>query len=90
VLFEPDHDDAQRIPDYICAFNWALLGLRRRFPVQPGPAELMSGRARMPGPVRELQSRDRRRVSDPAGTGPTARGDTRARRSAGERSRLPR
>jgi len=35
VLSEPAHDDAQRIPDYICAFNWTLMGLRKRFPAQP-------------------------------------------------------
>jgi uncharacterized protein len=35
VLSEPGHDDAQRIPDYLCAFNWTLMGLRKRFPVQP-------------------------------------------------------
>lgn len=38
VLSEPAHDDAQRIPDYLCAFNWTLLGLRRRFPAQGVPA----------------------------------------------------
>ena len=25
VLSEPAHDDAQRVPDYLCAFNWTLL-----------------------------------------------------------------
>jgi uncharacterized protein len=35
VLSEPGHDDAQRIPDYLCAFNWTLMGLRKRFPAQP-------------------------------------------------------
>jgi uncharacterized protein len=35
VLSEPAHADAQRIPDYLCAFNWTLMGLRKRFPVQP-------------------------------------------------------
>jgi hypothetical protein len=34
VLSEPAYEDAQRIPDYLCAFNWTLMGLRRRFPVQ--------------------------------------------------------
>lgn len=38
VLSEPDYDDAQRIPDYICAFNWTLMGLRKRFPAQAGNA----------------------------------------------------
>ena len=37
VLSEPAHDDAQRIPDYLCAFNWTLMGLRKRFPAQPAP-----------------------------------------------------
>ncbi|MCU0257334.1 MAG: hypothetical protein MUF60_11405 [Vicinamibacterales bacterium] len=35
VLSEPAHDDAQRIPDYLCAFNWTMIGLRKRFPAQP-------------------------------------------------------
>jgi sulfatase maturation enzyme AslB (radical SAM superfamily) len=38
VLSEPGHDDAQQIPDYICAFNWLLVGLRERFPEQDGNA----------------------------------------------------
>ena len=54
VLSEPAHDDAQRIPDYLCAFNWTLLGLRKRFPVQPDAAALLAGRARRPRLVREL------------------------------------
>ncbi|MFO7692628.1 MAG: radical SAM protein, partial [Vicinamibacterales bacterium] len=33
VLAEPGHDSVQRIPDYLCAFNWTLMDLRRRFPV---------------------------------------------------------
>jgi hypothetical protein len=36
VLSEPAHEDTQRIPDYLCAFNWTLMGLRKRFPIQPG------------------------------------------------------
>jgi len=54
VLSEPGHDDVQRIPDYLCAFNWTLLGLRKKFPVQPDAAALLSGRARRPRLVREL------------------------------------
>ena len=34
ALSEPAHADAQRVPDYLCAFNWTLTGLRRRFPAQ--------------------------------------------------------
>jgi sulfatase maturation enzyme AslB (radical SAM superfamily) len=54
VLSEPAHADAQRIPDYICAFNWTLLGLRKRFPVQPRPdaAALLAGQAPRPGLAR--------------------------------------
>jgi sulfatase maturation enzyme AslB (radical SAM superfamily) len=50
VLSEPAHADAQRIPDYLCAFNWILIGLRKRFPVQPRPdaAALLAGQARQP------------------------------------------
>jgi sulfatase maturation enzyme AslB (radical SAM superfamily) len=54
VLSEPAHDDAQRIPDYLCAFNWTLLGLRKKFPVQPDAAALLAGVARRPRLVREL------------------------------------
>ena len=57
VLAEPEHDDAQRIPDYICAFNWILMGLRKRFPVQPDAAALLGGQAPMPRLVRELLER---------------------------------
>jgi sulfatase maturation enzyme AslB (radical SAM superfamily) len=80
ALSEPDHDSAQRIPDYLCAFNWTLMGLRRRFPAQPGHTELMSGRPPAPTLLRASPGPDSRRVSVPAGAGPTARGDTRARR----------
>jgi hypothetical protein len=48
VLSEPDHDDAQRIPDYLCAFNWTLMGLRKRFPAQPGAAPLFRSAAAQP------------------------------------------
>lgn len=54
VLSEPGHDDAQRIPDYICAFNWTLMSLRREFPVQPDAAAILDGRAPKPRLVREL------------------------------------
>jgi sulfatase maturation enzyme AslB (radical SAM superfamily) len=57
VLFEPDHDDAHRIPDYICAFNWALMSLRQKFPVQPDAAALLEGRAPRPRLARELLER---------------------------------
>jgi len=54
VLSEPEWDDVQRIPDYICAFNWTLMSLRRKFPVQPDAAALLQGRAAKPRLVREL------------------------------------
>jgi sulfatase maturation enzyme AslB (radical SAM superfamily) len=56
VLAEPDHGSVQRIPDYLCAFNWAMGGLRRRFPVQPDAAARLDGRARQPRLVRELMA----------------------------------
>jgi hypothetical protein len=59
VLSEPAHEDAQRIPDYLCAFNWSLQSLRERFPVQPDDADLLSGRARLPRLVRELLNETR-------------------------------
>jgi sulfatase maturation enzyme AslB (radical SAM superfamily) len=43
VLSEAAHDDAQRIPDYLCAFNWTLAGLRKRFPAQPDARALSPG-----------------------------------------------
>ena len=43
VLSEPAHEDAQRIPDYLCAFNWTLMGLRKRFPVQAAPGAPSQG-----------------------------------------------
>jgi radical SAM protein with 4Fe4S-binding SPASM domain len=57
VLSEPEHDDVQRIPDYICAFNWTLMSLRKEFPVQPDAAALLEGRAPKPRLVRELLER---------------------------------
>jgi MoaA/NifB/PqqE/SkfB family radical SAM enzyme len=57
VLAEAEHDDVQRIPDYICAFNWILMGLRKRFPVQPDAAALLEGQAPMPRLVRGLLER---------------------------------
>jgi sulfatase maturation enzyme AslB (radical SAM superfamily) len=54
VLSEPGHEDPQRIPDYLCAYNWTLLGLRERFPAQPDDAALLAGRPRRPRLVREL------------------------------------
>lgn len=54
VLSEPGHDDPQRVPDHICAFNWILAGLRRRFPAQPDAAALLDGRAPRPRFAREL------------------------------------
>jgi sulfatase maturation enzyme AslB (radical SAM superfamily) len=57
VLSEPDHEDAHRIPDYICAFNWILMSLRKEFPVQPDAAALLEGRAPKPRLARELLER---------------------------------
>jgi radical SAM protein with 4Fe4S-binding SPASM domain len=48
VLSEPAHDDAQRIPDYVCAFNWRLMELRKRFPVRTEGAGVPAGHARKP------------------------------------------
>lgn len=48
VLSEPAHDDAQRIPDYLCAFNWTLMSLRKKFPAQPGAAQPFRSAAERP------------------------------------------
>jgi len=53
VLSEPGHDDAQRIPDYICAFNWTLVSLWKKFPVQPDATAPQGPRAPKPRHVRE-------------------------------------
>jgi uncharacterized protein len=57
VLAEPGGDDVRRIPDYLCAFNWTLMGLRARFPRQPDAAALLDGRSPKPAFVRELLKR---------------------------------
>ena len=54
VLSEPEWDDVQRVPDYICAFNWTLMSLRKEFPIQPDAGALLEGRAAKPRLVREL------------------------------------
>jgi sulfatase maturation enzyme AslB (radical SAM superfamily) len=56
VLSEPAHENAERIPDYLCAFSWTLLRLRKRFPVQPDMAAVLTGRARPPRQVRRWRS----------------------------------
>jgi uncharacterized protein len=45
ALAEPGHDDVRRVPDYVCAFNWMLAGLRKKFPVQPDDAACPSLRS---------------------------------------------
>lgn len=44
VARDAAHADPDRLPDYLCAFNQVSLAYRQRFPPQPGPLAILSGR----------------------------------------------
>ena len=44
VARDPDHADPARLPDFLCAFNRVTLTYRRRFPCQPSPFAVLTGR----------------------------------------------
>ena len=44
VARDPEHADPSRLPDFLCAFNQVSLAYRRRFPRQPSPLAILTGR----------------------------------------------
>jgi sulfatase maturation enzyme AslB (radical SAM superfamily) len=53
---QPGNTDPHRIPDFLCAYNLVSLKYRERFPRQPGPREILTGRAPVPALMAELGS----------------------------------
>jgi sulfatase maturation enzyme AslB (radical SAM superfamily) len=52
----PGNTDPDRVPDNACAWNLVSLGYKERFPTQPDPFAILSGRAPVPRLVRELRA----------------------------------
>src|SRR5262249_21158056 len=50
----PGNTDPCRVPDNACAWNLVSLAYKDRFPKQPDPIALLSGRAPVPRLLREL------------------------------------
>ena len=44
VARDPEHADPNRLPDFLCAFNQVSLAYRKRFPLQPSPLAILTGR----------------------------------------------
>jgi sulfatase maturation enzyme AslB (radical SAM superfamily) len=61
IGYVPDNKDPHRIPDAACAFNLVALEHRERFPTPTGAHEFLTGRAFIPGELRELRSYARAR-----------------------------
>lgn len=56
----PGNSDANRIPDFQCAYNLVSLEYRRRFPRQASTIDILTGRAPVPRLIRKLQAASRR------------------------------
>jgi len=55
IGYLPGNTDPDRIPDHLCAFNLISLKYREKFPLtRPTPAEIVTGRARVPLEVRNV------------------------------------
>jgi sulfatase maturation enzyme AslB (radical SAM superfamily) len=52
----PGNTDPDRVPDNLCAYNLVSLAYKARFPRQPDPIEVLSGRAPEPRLLRELRA----------------------------------
>jgi sulfatase maturation enzyme AslB (radical SAM superfamily) len=44
VARDPERADPDRLPDFLCAFNQVSLAYRKRFPRQPSPLAVLTGR----------------------------------------------
>jgi hypothetical protein len=53
----PGNTDAQRIADFPCAYNLVALKYREKFPVQPTPLDILTGKVRAYGPQGRVQRR---------------------------------
>ncbi len=51
----PGNSDPHRVPDFACAYNLVSLAYRERFPAQPTPLDILTGRVRAYGPMRAVQ-----------------------------------
>jgi sulfatase maturation enzyme AslB (radical SAM superfamily) len=53
----PGNTDPRRVPDFPCAYNLVALKYREKFPAQPTPLDVLTGRVRAYGPLGETQRR---------------------------------
>lgn len=51
---EEDWDDVYRVPDFHCAFRQVSIRHRDGFPSQPGIGDILTGRAEIPGVMKDL------------------------------------
>jgi hypothetical protein len=51
----PGNTDPRRVPDFGCAYNLVSLAYRERSPDQPTALDVLTGRVRAYGPLREVQ-----------------------------------
>jgi sulfatase maturation enzyme AslB (radical SAM superfamily) len=51
----PGNTDPHRVPDFACAYNLVSLAYRERFPAQPTPMDILTGRVRAYGPMAAIQ-----------------------------------
>jgi sulfatase maturation enzyme AslB (radical SAM superfamily) len=53
----PGNTDPRRVPDFPCAYNLVALKYREKFPAQPTPLDVLTGRVRAYGPLGRTQRR---------------------------------
>jgi len=58
----PGNTDPRRIADFPCAYNLVALKYREKFPAQPTPLDILTGRVRAYGPMGRVQRRMRAAV----------------------------
>ena len=51
---QPGNSDPDRIPDFLCAYNLVSLKHRQRFPAQPGLADILCGKGKVPALMQQL------------------------------------
>jgi sulfatase maturation enzyme AslB (radical SAM superfamily) len=51
----PGNEDPHRVPDFQCAYNLVLNKYRDRFPIQASPADVLTGKGRIPDLMQELR-----------------------------------
>ncbi|HET7292497.1 MAG TPA: radical SAM protein [Vicinamibacteria bacterium] len=51
----PGNSDPRRVPDFPCAYNLVSHEYRERFPAQPTPLDVVTGRVRAYGPLGKVQ-----------------------------------